>query len=84
MEERIMYVIQRTDGKFYWKHSKIGSYYGYDSFDKAHLFSTEKGAKSRIGYGNDGQECTVKRVKVVLDDKEEINTPFGNFTVWNN
>lgn len=84
MEERIMYVIQRADGKFYWKHQSISACYGYDSFDKAHLFSTEKGAKSRIGYGSDGQECTVKRVKVVLDDKEEINTPFGNFTVWNN
>lgn len=22
-------------------------------------------------------------VKVMLDDKEEINTSFGNFTVWN-
>lgn len=82
MEERIMYVIQRADGKFYWKNPKIGSY-GYDSFDKAHLFLSEKGAKSRIGYGNYGQECTVKRVKVALVDKEEINTSFGNFTVWN-
>ena len=68
MEERIMYVIQRADGKFYWKHPKIGSYYGYDSFDKAHLFLSEKGAKSRIGYGSEGQECKVKRVKVTLVD----------------
>lgn len=42
MKERTMYVIQRADGKFYWKHQSISSCYGYDSFDKAHLFSTEK------------------------------------------
>ena len=68
MEERIMYVIQRADSKFYWKHPSISSCYGYDSFDKAHLFSTEKGAKSRIGYGSGGQECEVKQVKVTLVD----------------
>ena len=86
MEERIMYVIQRADGKFYWEHQsslECCGCCGYGSFDKAHLFSTEKGAKSRIGYGSDGHGCEVKRVKVVLDDKEEINTHFGNFTVWN-
>lgn len=69
MEERIMYVIQRADGKFYWKHSKIGSYYGYESFDKAYLFLSEKGAKSRIStLGCNGQECKVKHVKVTLVD----------------
>lgn len=68
MKERTMYVIQRADGKFYWKHQSISSCYGYDSFDKAHLFSTEKGAKSRIGYGSDGQDCKVKQVKIVLVD----------------
>ena len=61
-----MYVIQRADGQFYWKHQSISSCYGYDSFDKAHLFSTEKGAKSIIGYSSDGQECEVKQVKIVL------------------
>lgn len=66
MEERIMYVIQRADGQFYWKHQSISSYYGYDSFDKAHLFATEKGAKLRINYGNDGQECKIKQVKITL------------------
>lgn len=67
MKERTMYVIQRADGQFYWKHQSISSYYGYDSFDKAHLFSTEKGAKSRIStLGRDGQECKVKQVKIVL------------------
>jgi len=68
MEERIMYVIQRADGKFYWKHQSISSCYGYDSFGKAHLFTTEKGAKLRINHGNDGQECKVKQVKIVLVD----------------
>lgn len=68
MEEKTMYVIQRADGQFYWKHQSISSCYGYDSFDKAYLFSTEKGAKSRIGYGNEGQEYKVKQVKVILVD----------------
>lgn len=68
MEERTMYVIQRADGKFYWKHQSISSYYRYDSFDKAHLFLSEKGAKLRIGYGSEGQECKVKQVKVILVD----------------
>lgn len=69
MVERIMYVIQRADGKFYWKDQSISSYYGYDSFDKAHLFATEKGAKTRIStLGCNGQECKVKRVKVTLVD----------------
>ena len=68
MEERTMYVIQRDDGIFYWKHQHFSSYYGYVSFNKAHLFSTEKGAKSRIGYDSDGQECKVKQVKVTLID----------------
>ena len=68
MEERTLYVIQRVDGQFYWKHQSISSCYGYGSFDKAHLFTTEKGAKSRLGHGNDGQECKVKRVKVTLVD----------------
>ena len=69
MEERIMYVIQRADGQFYWKDQSISSYYGYDSFDKAHLFATEKGAKARLKViGRNGQECKVKRVKVTLVD----------------
>lgn len=67
MEERIMYVIQRADGKFYWKHQSISSLYGYDSFDKAHLFATEKGAKTRIRtLGHSGQDCTAKQVKVTF------------------
>lgn len=66
MKERIMYVIQRADGKFYWKHRSISSCYGYDSFDKANFFYTEKGAKSRISQIVDGQECKVRQVKIVL------------------
>lgn len=69
MEERTMYVIQRYDGKFYWKHQSISSYYGYDSFDKAHLFSTEKGAKTRIStLDRNGHDCKIKQVKVILVD----------------
>ena len=47
MKERIMYVIQRADGKFYWKDPAIGFRYGYDSFDKAQLFITEKRRKAK-------------------------------------
>lgn len=61
-----MYVIQRADGKFYYKY--LSGYYRFGSFEEAQLFATEKGAKSRIGYGSEGQECKVKRVKVTLID----------------
>lgn len=70
VKDRIMYVIQRADGKFYWKHPNIGHYYGYDSFGKAHLFATQKGAKLRLGYGSDGQECKVKQVMITLNEEE--------------
>ena len=66
VEERIMYVIQRADGKFYWK--PLPGYHGYDSFEKAQLFFSEKGAKSSIRWCDDGQECKVKRVKITLID----------------
>ena len=68
--ERIMYVLQRADDKFYWKNQNTSSSYGYvDGFDKAFLFSSEKGAKSRMGYGCQGQECEIKQVKVTLINK---------------
>ena len=64
-----MYVIQRADGQIYWKDQSISSYYGYDSFDKAHLFTTEKSAKTRSRVlGCDGQECKLKQVKIVFVD----------------
>ena len=71
--ERLMYVIQRAEGKFYWKDPTIVFRYGYDSFDKAHLFATRKGAKLRLGYGSDGQECKVKQVKITLNEEEIDN-----------
>jgi len=65
--ERIMYVLQRADGKFYWKNQNTSSSYGYeDGFENAFLFSSLRGAKSRMGYGCEGQECQVKEVKVTL------------------
>ncbi len=65
--ERIMYVLQRADGKFYWKNTNTSSSNGYeDGFDKAFLFATERGARSRMGYGCNGQECKIKKVKVTL------------------
>lgn len=68
--ERIMYVLQRADGKFYWKNQNTSSSYGYeDEFEKAFLFSSERGAKSRMGYGCQGQECKIRKVKVTLIDE---------------
>ena len=67
MTERIMYVIQRADGKFYYKY--LPGYYRFGSFEEAHLFVTENGAKTRISaIGCDEQECKVKQVKVTLAD----------------
>lgn len=63
-----MYVIQRADGKFYWQHQHFHSYYGYDSFDKAHLFEFKRRAEFKIGECGDEQKCKVKQVKVVLVD----------------
>lgn len=68
MEERITYVVQRADGKFYWKHPTFDNVDVYDSFDKAHLFSIERIAQFIVDYGNEEQECKVKRVKVTLID----------------
>lgn len=75
MEERIMYVIQRADGQFYWEYQSslaCCGCCGYSSFDKAHLFATEKDAKSIAksiaSHFSDGQECKVKQVKVTLVD----------------
>jgi len=44
--KRTMYVIQRNDGAFYWKHPSISSFNGFDiDFGKAALYKTEKQAK---------------------------------------
>jgi hypothetical protein len=68
--ERIMYVLQRADGKFYWKSQNTSSFYDYrEGFDNAFLFLTEKGAKSRMGYGCEGQKCKIRKVKVTLIDE---------------
>lgn len=41
--ERSMYVLQRGEGKFYWKNQNTSSSYGYvDGFNKAFMFSSEK------------------------------------------
>ena len=68
MEEKIMYVVQRADGKFYWKHPAFDNVDGYDSFDKAYLFSIKRSAQFIVDYGNEEQECKVKRVKLTLID----------------
>ena len=41
-----MYVIQRNDGAFYWKHQSISSFNGFETdFGKAALYKSEKQAR---------------------------------------
>ena len=47
MTAKVMFVIRRSDGKFYYK-GHVSSVYGYGDFDKAHLFESVAGAKKRL------------------------------------
>ena len=67
--ERMMYVLQRADGKFYWKNQNTSSSHGWEEgFENAFLFATEKGAKSRM-YTSHDQECKIRKVKITLIDE---------------
>lgn len=64
---RIMYVLRdKSTGKFYWKNEGTSSSHGFkDDFEDAHLFKTEKGAKTRMSlpvYSN----CEILKVKIEL------------------
>ena len=65
-KERIMYVIQREDGTFYWR-GEGSSRYGWKGFDEACLFRTRRGAESRM-YVSNPLKCEVKKVKITLID----------------
>ena len=63
-----MYVLQREDGKFYWKNQSTSSSHGWeDGFDKAFLFSSRRGAESRMFVSHD-MKCEVKEVTVTLEE----------------
>lgn len=72
--KRTMYILQREDGKFYWKGDG-SSRWGYvDDFENAYLFKSEKNAKSRMGYGCDQMQCAVREVSVIFNE-ETAETP---------
>ena len=61
-----MYVLRRSDGKFYWKGHASSQWDYKDGFENAHLFETEKGARMRIGYGCSGGKYIVEILKVEI------------------
>ena len=63
----ILYVLQREDGKFYYKGS-TSSWFGFtDKLSDAFLFKTEKGANQRTFVANP-MKATVRKVKITLLD----------------
>lgn len=70
------YVIQRADGQFYYRKS-VSSAWGFtDDFNKASLFETEKGAKSRLDIAGEGAK--IRGVVVGLLSDEPVLIP----TIW--
>lgn len=61
-----MYVLQSEDGKFYWKSDTASSCHRLEeSFEKAFLFKSKKGAESRRKlpcYRN----CVIREVELKL------------------
>jgi len=68
--KRTMYVIQRNDGAFYWKHPSISSFNGFDiDFGKAALYKTEKQAKMIADAPRYKGKCRVRKVTITLDEE---------------
>lgn len=68
--KRTMYVIQRNDGAFYWKHQSISSFNGFDAdFSKAALYKTEKQAKMIADMPCYKGKCRVRKVTITLDEE---------------
>ena len=66
------YVIQRADGQFYWKDKSVSSRWGFDDdFNKAYLFDSEKGAKSRLDIAGEGAK--IRTVTVWLEPEPDDN-----------
>ena len=67
------YVLQNSDGEFYWKDKSVSSRYGFtEDFGKAYLFDSEKGAKTRLYLA--GDEGKIRPVIVGLP--EELETVY--------
>ena len=68
--KRTMYVIQRDNGAFYWKHPSISSFNGFDiDFDKAALYKTEKQAQNIADAPRYKGKCRVRKVTITLDEE---------------
>lgn len=68
--KRTMYVIQRNDGAFYWKHPSISSFNGFDAdFSKAALYKSEKQAQNIADIPRYKGECRVRKVTITLDEE---------------
>ena len=68
--KRTMYVIQRNDGAFYWKHQSISSFNGFDiDFGKAALYKNEKHAKMIACTLCYKGKCRVRKVTITLDEE---------------
>ena len=62
------YVIQRADGQFYYRKN-VSSAWGFtEDFNKASLFESEKGAKSRLDIAGEGARIRKVAVGLVPDD----------------
>ena len=61
------FVLQREDGKFYWKGQSSSSYGWKDGLENAFIFKSEQGARSRI-FTCDDYKCEIKKVKITLCD----------------
>jgi len=69
------YVLQNSDGEFYWKDKSVSSRYGFtEDFGKAYIFDSEKGAKTRLYLA--GENGVIRPVIIGLPSA--INIP----TVW--
>ena len=69
------YVLQNSDGQFYWKDKSVSSRYGFtEDFSKAYIFDSEKGAKTRLYLA--GENGVIRPVIIGLP--RTINIP----TVW--
>ena len=67
------YVLQNADGEFYWKDKSVSSRYGFtEDFDKAYLFDSEKGAKSRLSIAKEGARIR----PVIVGLPEELDTVY--------
>lgn len=77
-QQMTKYVLQRADGQFYYKRNTSSSWGFTDDFTKAHLFDTEKGARSRQSLPAAGEGAKVRPVIIALMSDETVYIP----SVW--